>query len=65
MTPVSPRLAESARRFAAARVTAREVVEGLSEADFHRKPPGGWFIAIAGHHERHLDQARRAREAIR
>lgn len=25
---------------------------------------GGWFLAIAGHHERHLDQARRAREAI-
>ena len=25
---------------------------------------GGWFIAIAGHQERHLDQARRARAAI-
>ena len=26
---------------------------------------GGWFIAIAGHQERHLDQARRARAAAR
>ena len=25
---------------------------------------GGWFLAIAGHHERHLDQARRARAAL-
>ena len=25
---------------------------------------GGWFLAIAGHQERHLDQARRARAAV-
>ena len=24
----------------------------------------GWFLALAGHHERHLDQARRARAAV-
>ncbi len=33
-------------------------------ASWIRVPLGGWFLAIAGHQERHLDQARRALAAI-
>lgn len=33
-------------------------------ADWVRVSLGAWFLAIAGHHERHLDQARRVRAAI-
>ena len=33
-------------------------------ADWARVSLGAWFVAIAGHHERHLDQARRARAAL-
>ncbi len=45
MTLVSPTLAESVRRFAAARAAARDVAAGLTEEVFHRKPPsGGWSV---------------------
>ena len=45
MTLVSPTLAESVRRFGAARATACEVAGGLSEEDFHRRTPeGGWSV---------------------
>ena len=33
-------------------------------ADWIRIPLGAWFVAVAGHQERHLDQAQRARAAL-
>jgi hypothetical protein len=33
-------------------------------APWARVSLAGWFLALAGHHERHLDQARRARAAV-
>jgi len=33
-------------------------------AEWIRVPLGGWFLAIAGHQERHLEQARRAQAAV-
>jgi hypothetical protein len=40
-------------------VTVESVLAG-----WIRVPLGGWFIAIAGHQERHLDQGLRARAAV-
>jgi hypothetical protein len=46
MTPASPTLAASMRRFEAARTAARDLVAGLSEDAFHETPPaGGWSVS--------------------